>query len=130
MIHMLKSKFILAGLGLLLAARYCASRPSRAPHVSRCSKTCLAALKCQTRSSPTDGKTVGTPEQWKLRREEMKNIMEEYVYGHMPPSPGNVSSHEVRKNLLTDGTVSYRLVHLTFGKDDKLGFDIGIFTPC
>jgi hypothetical protein len=28
-----------------------------------------------------------------------------------------------------DGTVNYRLVHLTFGPAEKLGLDIGIFTP-
>ena len=28
-----------------------------------------------------------------------------------------------------DGTVKYRLVHLKFGPEEKLGFDIAIFTP-
>ncbi len=76
-----------------------------------------------------DGHKVTTPAQWPRRREEMKRLMEEYVYGHMPPPPGNVTGREVRTNSLADGTVSYRLVHLTFGAGDKLGFDIGIFAP-
>ena len=30
---------------------------------------------------------------------------------------------------LCDGTVTYRLVHLTFGPGEKLSLDLGVFTP-
>ncbi len=74
------------------------------------------------------GQKVATAEQWRKRREEMKVILEEYEFGHMPPPPGNVKGHEVLTTVLTNGT-GYRRVHLSFGPDETLGFDLGIFTP-
>jgi hypothetical protein len=76
-----------------------------------------------------DGTRVTTPEQWKKRREEMKTMLEYYVTGRAPPPPGNVKGHEVSSELLADGKVKYRLVHLTFGPEEKLSLDIGIYTP-
>jgi len=76
-----------------------------------------------------DGQKVATAEQWVERREEMKRILEDYEFGHAPPPPGNVEGHEVESKLLPDGRVLFRLVHLTFGPGEKLGFDICIFTP-
>jgi len=76
-----------------------------------------------------DGKTVMTREHWKKRREEMKRILEYYAIGVMPPPPGNVKGREVKLETVLDGTVKYRLVHLTFGPEEKLSLDIGIFTP-
>ena len=76
-----------------------------------------------------DGKTIATPEQWQAHREEMKAIIEHYALGHAPPPPGNVAGHEIESRLLADGKVNYRLVHLTFGPDEKLGLDISIFLP-
>ncbi len=76
-----------------------------------------------------DGKKVTTPEDWKRRRLEMIKILEDYEYGHMPPPPGNVKGREVSSKTTANGKATYRLVHLTFGPDDKLGFDLGIFTP-
>ena len=46
------------------------------------------------------GEKVTTPEQWQHRREEMKRLMEEFVYGHMPPPPGNVTGHGIRSSRL------------------------------
>src|SRR5476649_2610585 len=62
-----------------------------------------------------DGQKVSTVEQWRQRREEMKQILEEYEFGHMPPAPGNVMGREVQSRKLNDGAVSFRQVHLTFG---------------
>lgn len=78
-----------------------------------------------------DGKKVTMLEQWQRRREEMEQLMAEYVYGHTPPPPGNVVGHEIRSGTLTlsNCAASYRLVHLTFGKNNKLGFDVNIFSP-
>jgi hypothetical protein len=77
----------------------------------------------------TDGKTITTPEQWLQHREAVKQIIEHYALGHMPPPPGNVKGHEVVSRLLADGKTSYRLVHLTFGPEEKLSLDISIFRP-
>jgi hypothetical protein len=76
-----------------------------------------------------DGKKVTTAAEWRQRREEMKRILEEYEFGHMPPPPGNVTGQEVERRTLTPSLVQYRRVHLKFGPEEKLGFDIGIFFP-
>jgi hypothetical protein len=59
----------------------------------------------------------------------MREMLEYYVTGHAPPAPGNVKGQEVSSQTLAGGKVKYRLVHLTFGPDEKLFLDIGIYTP-
>lgn len=76
-----------------------------------------------------DGTKVTTPEHWKKRREEMRRILEYYAVGIAPPPPGNVKGTEVSSQLLSDGKIKYRLIHLTFGPQSSLSLDIGIFTP-
>ena len=76
-----------------------------------------------------DGSKLTTPAQWRARREEMKAILEYYELGHAPPSPGNVSRQDIQTYTVLDGLTKYLLVHLKFGPDAKLGFDIAIFTP-
>ncbi|HZZ58697.1 MAG TPA: glycoside hydrolase family 28 protein [Opitutaceae bacterium] len=76
-----------------------------------------------------DGTPVTTLTQWKARRAEMRRILEYYAVGQMPPPPGNVRGHEEKAELLLNGAVRYRLVHLTFGPGSKLSLNIGIFTP-
>jgi hypothetical protein len=76
-----------------------------------------------------DGHKVTTRRQWEQRREEMKRILAWYAVGQAPPAPGNVKGREVHSEIVLDGAVRYRLVHLTFGPAEKLGLDIGVFTP-
>jgi (4-O-methyl)-D-glucuronate---lignin esterase len=76
-----------------------------------------------------DGARITSRQQWEKRREEMKRILSYYAIGEMPPAPGNVKGKELKSESVIDGTVRYRLVHLTFGPREKLGLDIGIFTP-
>ena len=77
----------------------------------------------------TDGTKVTTVEQWRQRREEMKEILEHYELGHAPPAPGNVSGADLQSHPVLGGAANYRLVHLKFGPEEKLGLDIAIFTP-
>jgi lysophospholipase L1-like esterase len=76
-----------------------------------------------------NGQRVTTVKQWARRREEMKRILEWYAVGQAPPPPGNVTGREVSSELLMDGKVKYRLIHLAFEPNESLGMDIGIFTP-
>ena len=76
-----------------------------------------------------DGTKITTRGQWQKRREELKRILEYYAVGQMPPPPGNVRGKEVQSETVLDGRVQYRLVHLTFGPEEKLSLHIGIFTP-
>ena len=76
-----------------------------------------------------DGARVGTVEDWKKRREEIKRTLEYYATGEMPPPPGNVQGVEMTNEPVLEGKVQYRLVHLTFGPEARLSLDIGIFKP-
>jgi hypothetical protein len=76
-----------------------------------------------------DGTKVTTKQQWEKRRQEMRRILSYYAVGQMPPAPGNVKGREVSSELVLDGQVKYRQVHLTFGPASSLSLDIGIFTP-
>ena len=76
-----------------------------------------------------DGTKVTTPEQWARRREEMKRILEYYAVGLAPPPPGNVKGMEIKTQLLENGRVKYRLVRLTFGPNESLSLNVGIFAP-
>ena len=75
------------------------------------------------------GSKVTTRSQWQRRREEMRRTLAYYAVGQAPPPPGNVRGQVVISETVLDGTVNYRLVHLTFGPSAKLGLDIGVFTP-
>ncbi|HEX2854682.1 MAG TPA: hypothetical protein VHO24_15730 [Opitutaceae bacterium] len=76
-----------------------------------------------------DGTKVKTVAQWNQRRQEMLRVLEYYAVGHRPPAPGNVKGREVKSETVADGKVRYRLIHLTFGPEEKLSLDIGVFTP-
>jgi hypothetical protein len=76
-----------------------------------------------------DGTKVTTAEQWQARRAEIRRILEYYATGAIPPPPGNVKGVEVTNELVLDGSVKYRLVHLTFGPKQELFLNTGIFTP-
>ena len=76
-----------------------------------------------------NGTKVVSRRQWQKRREEMKKILAYYAIGQMPPPPGNVKGKEIQSETVLEGKVQYRLIHLTFGPQEKLNLDIGIFTP-
>ena len=74
------------------------------------------------------GQIVRTRAQWEARRTEIKDIIEHYLTGTMPPPPGNTQATEVDEKALAGG-VTYRRVALAFGPDHRLGFEIAIFLP-
>ena len=76
-----------------------------------------------------DGTKITTPAQWLKRREEIRRILEYYAVGQAPPPPGNVKGRELSSQVSADGTARYRLIHLSFGPEEKLGFDIGLLAP-
>ena len=76
-----------------------------------------------------DGTRITRAKQWPKRREEVKQILEYYATGRMPPPPGNVRGQELKSESVLGGKVRYRLVKLTFGPQRKLELYIGLFTP-
>ncbi len=76
-----------------------------------------------------DGTRVTSQRQWQARRDEMRRVLSYYAVGQAPPAPRNVKGREIQSELVLDGTVKYRLIRLTFGPQEQLGLDIGVFTP-
>src|SRR5206468_3355684 len=79
-----------------------------------------------------DGTKVTTGEQMKKRQQEIRTVLEYYHVGRMPPPPGNVKGTVTKtEDVSVDGKVKYkyRLVHLTFGPEEKLSLDVGIIAP-
>lgn len=76
-----------------------------------------------------NGAPVTTPKQWQQRRKEMRQILEYYAIGRMPPPPGNVKGRELQRQTVLAGRANYRLVQLTFGPQRRLSLHIGIFAP-
>lgn len=80
-----------------------------------------------------DGTKVTTTAQWRERRREMIQILEDYEYGHMPPAPDNLTAEvtTASETITTrDGqSATYQMLRLSFGPDQSLGFDLGLFLP-
>lgn len=76
-----------------------------------------------------DGTKVTSREQWQQRRAELKAVLEHYELGHAPPPPGNVAGDILKSQPVLDGAAIFQLVHLKFGPEQRLGFDVAIFTP-
>ncbi|MGC4073305.1 MAG: hypothetical protein QM760_12470 [Nibricoccus sp.] len=75
------------------------------------------------------GQRITSASEWPARRAELRKTLEYYATGAIPSPPGSVRGRELKSSTLLDGDVHYRLVRLSFGPDEKLGFDIAIFTP-
>ncbi|MEO6243815.1 MAG: hypothetical protein ABIQ12_00145 [Opitutaceae bacterium] len=76
-----------------------------------------------------NGTSVTSAAQWPVRRNEILRTLEYYAVGQAPSAPGNVRGRVVKTQSLAAGKFTYRLVHLTFGPEEKLSLDLGIYTP-
>lgn len=76
-----------------------------------------------------DGSRVTSPQQWELRRDEIKQVFQHWLLGVAPPAPGNVSGSVLDRRELPGGKVRFQLVKLSFGPDQKLSFEAAIFLP-
>ncbi|HEY1763862.1 MAG TPA: hypothetical protein VGF85_02995 [Opitutaceae bacterium] len=76
-----------------------------------------------------DGTAVTSPKLWERRRLEMKRIIAYYLFGRMPPPPGNVAGTVAESADLLGGRVRYRGIRLSFGPGRSLGLSIALFTP-
>lgn len=76
-----------------------------------------------------NGQRVRTMKQWQQRRQQIRATLEYYAVGQAPPPPGNVKGRILHEEVVAAGKVRYQLVHLSFGPQQSLGLDIGIFTP-
>jgi hypothetical protein len=64
---------------------------------------------------PLEG--VGTSQQWKQKRQQIRAAFEQWVFGKMPPPPDNLRS--VISGTESDGKLTIRDVRLEFGPDHR-----------
>ncbi len=121
-------------VGIVVCALGCRPEQQPAPPLTE-AVTLSAAKDLPVQTSLPDpmifanGKRVQTPEQWRQRREEMKEIIQYYFTGTIPPPPGNVRGTLLDQRDLVNGTVKFERVRLSFGPDESLGFEVAIFRP-
>jgi dienelactone hydrolase len=75
------------------------------------------------------GERISSPGQWPARREELKELFAYYEYGHLPPSPGNVTAAEIATESVYNGTTTKKVVRLSMGVAASIAFDVTVYAP-
>jgi pimeloyl-ACP methyl ester carboxylesterase len=70
---------------------------------------------------------ITTVEQWRRRRESLRAEFERWVYGRMPPPPGNLRA--VVTGTHTETRVTVREVRLEFGPNHAAQLHVHLFIP-
>ncbi len=77
-----------------------------------------------------DGSHVKTAEEWQERRAEIREMLLEYQYGHVPPSPGNVAlDAELESDIRHDGKTRFYERRLKVGPGRGLRFRLRLYIP-
>src|SRR6185437_14346777 len=75
-----------------------------------------------------DGTRCKTKEDWARRREQIKELILGYEYGHPAPNPGNVKGEVTSTKTLESGATE-REVTLSMGPEGKVTTKVVITTP-
>lgn len=76
-----------------------------------------------------DGSRVKTKEDWARRRAELKELIQDYEYGHMPPPPGNVTGKELSSKRNEPLNATEKQVLLTMGPEGKVFTHLELTIP-
>jgi len=77
-----------------------------------------------------DGHRVSTPAEWSTRRSEIVELISQYEYGRVPPSPGNVVvDRPLKSGEVFEGTSSLFSLQLAFGPNHGLTTRVDCYTP-
>ncbi|WP_276256370.1 alpha/beta fold hydrolase [Halomontanus rarus] len=74
-----------------------------------------------------DWTEISTPEAWNRQRERIGEQLQYWLYGRMPPAPGNVRATEIGTQPAEGATV--RDVRLEFGPDHELELHLQVMIP-
>jgi hypothetical protein len=73
------------------------------------------------------GRPVKTPEDWKQRRDEIRQLFEKYAWGSIPPLP-KMTGADVQQETPSDGYRTRNVV-LRFGPDGKASMRVTLIIP-
>jgi hypothetical protein len=76
-----------------------------------------------------DGSKVETRADWEKRREEIKDQMTYYQYGHFPPAPDNLVVEEATVEELYDGLATAKHLIFKLGPDHQVVFRGRLLIP-
>ena len=76
-----------------------------------------------------DGTPVQTAEAWGKRREEIKEMLLYYEYGHAPAAPENLRVEGISSETVFDGTATLERFTLIMGPEDKLLMEAAVYVP-
>lgn len=80
--------------------------------------------------SLSDGTRVANVDQWHQRRLEMKQVIQYFAYGHLPPRPDHITAEASEtKNLAKHPGATRQLIRMSIGSTSKLAVDISIHRP-
>jgi endo-1,4-beta-xylanase len=66
-----------------------------------------------------DGSPVRTKDDWQRRREELKDLFQDYIYGHMPPKPKKMTIDRGDKVTDEENKVVIQELEVNLEQDDK-----------
>ncbi len=77
----------------------------------------------------SDGTRVRTPEEWPEQRKYLKAMLTHYLYGTVPPPPGNTRGDVTFSRKVYNGRAIVENIHITCGPNDKIQFDCELIRP-
>ena len=72
-----------------------------------------------------DGTRVQTREEWPEQREYLKAMLTHYLYGTMPPPPGNTRGKVTFSRKVYNGRAIAETVHITCGPKERYRLLLG-----
>lgn len=76
-----------------------------------------------------DGSRVASPEEWPEQREYLKAMLTHYMYGTMPPPPGNTRGEVIFSRPVYNGRAVAETIRITCGPNDAVQFDCDMIRP-
>lgn len=76
-----------------------------------------------------DGTRVASPAEWPEQREYLKAMLAHYMYGTMPPPPGNTRGEVIFSRPVYNGRAVAETVRITCGPNDAVQFNCDLIRP-
>ena len=76
-----------------------------------------------------DGTRVATPEEWPEQREYIKQMLAFYLYGPMPPAPGNTRGEVISRRSVYNSRAVAETIRITCGPNDSISFVCSMIRP-
>ena len=76
-----------------------------------------------------DGTRIACPAEWPEQREYIKQMLAFYLYGPMPPAPGNTKGEVLYRYPVYSGKALSERVRITCGPNDSISFVCQVIRP-